>query len=353
MSRTVQTWARAHTVQNIIAPPTDSAQDDALSSLYRDSTSQVRFPPHTPSTPTPSACQPRHGGDEPDPPDHGDGGGDDPDEDPDNNNDGNNDDKDVNIFGNPPDPNDLPANPIMALAEAIHGLARLSHRDPDTDNSSSHMKVWEPDTFNGTEPCKLRAFLVQYELNFQNCLHTFQMDQAKVTFAQSYLKGMALEWFEPDLLQLGDPALCPDWMDDYREFVLELQTNFGPHDPVGDAEHQLDHLSMKDGQHINKIKDKISRIGKPRTLGELRTLSQTIDGRYWERKSKVARQTKISGTQPSMSKGNSNTMSSKPAQSSANPSTPNASSSSSKGNPSLLTRNPNLTYPANSGRMDA
>ncbi|KIJ04871.1 hypothetical protein PAXINDRAFT_48659, partial [Paxillus involutus ATCC 200175] len=230
--------------------------------------------------------------------------------------------------------------------------------------SSSRMKVQEPDTFDGTEPRKLRAFLVQCELNFQNRPRAFQMDQAKVTFAQSYLKGMALEWFEPDLLQLGDPALRPDWMDDYREFVLELQTNFGRHDPVGDAEHQLDHLSMKDGQHINKyvvefnrlatqvrgygegalrhhfynglpdrIKDEISCIGKPRTLGELCTLSQTIDGRYWERKSEVARQTKTSGTQPSTSKGNSNTSSLKPAQSSANPSTPNASSSSSKGKP--------------------
>ena len=89
--------------------------------------------------------------------------------------------------------------------------------------------------------------MLQCKLNYQDHLKAFRTDCTKVTFAQSYLKGMALEWFEPDLLLMEDPALHPLWMDNFREFVLELQTNFGPHDPVRDAEHQLNHLSMKDG----------------------------------------------------------------------------------------------------------
>ena len=93
---------------------------------------------------------------------------------------------------------------------------------------------------------------MQLKLNFQDRAKAFRTGRAKVTFAQSYLKGMALEWFELDLLLIEDPALRPLWQDDFKEFVLELQTNFGPHDPVGDAKHQLDHLSMKDGQQINK-----------------------------------------------------------------------------------------------------
>ncbi|KIK77766.1 hypothetical protein PAXRUDRAFT_70378, partial [Paxillus rubicundulus Ve08.2h10] len=96
---------------------------------------------------------------------------------------------------------------------------------------------------------------VQCELNFQDHPCVFWTEKAKVTFAQSYLKGMALKWFKPNLLQMGNPTLHLDWMDDNWEFVFELQTNFRPHDPIGDAEHQLDHLSMhhmKDGQHINK-----------------------------------------------------------------------------------------------------
>ena len=77
---------------------------------------------------------------------------------------------------------------------------------------------------------------------------------------QSYLKGMALEWFKPDLLQMADPMLHPLWMDNFKEFVLELQTNFSPHDPVRDAEHQLDHLSMKNSQQFNKYVVEFNRI---------------------------------------------------------------------------------------------
>ena len=67
-----------------------------------------------------------------------------------------------------------------------------------------------------------------------------------MTFAQSYLKGMTLEWFELDLLDPGSPAQCPRWMDSWVNFVTKLQKTFGPHDPVTDVEHQLKHLIMRD-----------------------------------------------------------------------------------------------------------
>ena len=41
-------------------------------------------------------------------------------------------------------------------------------------------------------------------------------------------------------------------MANYKEFILELQMNFGPHNPIRDVEHQLNHLTMKDSQCINK-----------------------------------------------------------------------------------------------------
>ncbi|KAG6328289.1 hypothetical protein ID866_10800 [Astraeus odoratus] len=44
-------------------------------------------------------------------------------------------------------------------------------------------------------------------------------------------------------------------MDDWKEFIIELQTTFGPHNPVADAEHELDHLQMKENQHINNTQD--------------------------------------------------------------------------------------------------
>jgi hypothetical protein len=180
---------------------------------------------------------------------------------------------------------------FMWLAEAINNLARNNHHTSSSDNSK--VKVCEPDTFDRLKPRKLRTFFVQCKLNFQSRPKTFHSDQAKVNFAQSYLKGMALEWFEPNLLS-DELSSCPDWMDDYSEFMLGLQTNFGPHDPSRDAEMQLEQLNMCKGQYINKyvvefqrlasqvcrwgdgalyhqfynglpahIKDKISRMGKP------------------------------------------------------------------------------------------
>jgi len=243
------------------------------------------------------------------------------DEDPD-------DEDDDTPGGNPPDdeggdPDDEPDHDeddglnaqdhvFMRLSKAINNLAHNNRRTSSSDDSK--VKVREPDTFDGSEPRKLRAFFVQCELNFQSKPKTFRLDWAKVNFAQSYLKGMALEWFEPDLLSDGlSPR--PDWMDDYSEFMLELQTNFGPHDPSGDAEMQyvieFQRLASQvrgwgDGalcrQFYNglpaRIKDEISRMGKPATLSEFKTLAQTIDARYWERKGEISRETKSSSSNP-------------------------------------------------------
>ncbi|KAG6326046.1 hypothetical protein ID866_13043 [Astraeus odoratus] len=71
---------------------------------------------------------------------------------------------------------------------------------------------------------------------------------------------MALEWFKPDLLSSSDLEDHPLWMDDWKEFIIELQSTFGPHNPVADAKNQLDHLQMKDGQCINKYMVEFNRL---------------------------------------------------------------------------------------------
>jgi hypothetical protein len=56
--------------------------------------------------------------------------------------------------------------------------------------------------------------------------------------------------FEPGFSgQLDDP---PAWLDDWEEFVRELEVNFGPYDETGEAEHELVTLKMLTGQHISK-----------------------------------------------------------------------------------------------------
>ena len=224
------------------------------------------------------------------------------------------------------------------LADLTSAISSLTHSPCcSTSKSTPRNKVCALDQFDRTDPHKLQTFLVQCKLNFQDRPKAFIKDCTKVTFVQSYLRGMALEWFEPDLLQMEDLALNPAWMNDFKEFVLELQTNFGPHNPVGDAEHKLDHLSMKDGQCINKyvvefnwialqvqdygegalqhhfynglpdqIKDKISQVRKPTTLYKLHTLIQAIDVHYWEHKSEVNCQVKPSNNPSTTSSRSSN-----------------------------------------------
>ena len=135
------------------------------------------------------------------------------------------------------------------LAVAISCLSRSACRNNEL--LSSQVKVRDPDMFDGTDPKKLWT-LVQCELVYSDWPKAFRMDRAKITFTQSYLKGMALEWFELDLLDTGDPANRLRWMDNWIAFVAELQSTFGPHNPVADAEHQLDHLQMKDGHHVTR-----------------------------------------------------------------------------------------------------
>jgi len=342
MSHTIQTRAQAHSAER------DQALN-ALTSTWRPLPSATDFQSFSARGPLPSAsacivelpedAPPNDEG--PPPP-----GDDDPGDDP-----GNEDDYGEGLHtpvGSPPATPLLPD--ILLLGNLVTTIEGLASR---TQDSSSCAKCREPNTFDGSDSKKLCEFLVQCELNFQNRPNSFRSNQAKVAFAQSYLKGTVLAWFEPDLLNSDDPDLCPLWMDDYKEFIVELQTNFGPPDPVGDAEHQLDHLSMKDHHRVNKylvefnhyasqvkgygegalhhmfyngfpdqIKDEVSHVGKPHTLFKLHTLVQTIDAHYWECKTECTRQEKSARNSSDKSKQSS---------SSRNTSTSATSNSTSKG----------------------
>src|ERR1700720_4435343 len=100
------------------------------------------------------------------------------------------------------------------LATAILALAR----NVRTQGDGSRAKVREPDPFDGTDPTKLRTFLIQLQLSFSDRPRSFSQDDRKVNFAISYLKGLALAHFgksliEPDLLAA---ATCPN---NYSKFI--------------------------------------------------------------------------------------------------------------------------------------
>ncbi|KAG6327620.1 hypothetical protein ID866_11469 [Astraeus odoratus] len=242
------------------------------------------------------------------------------------------------------------------------------NNDDYKDTNNSTQEDWAVQVFD-TDPKKLHTFLVQCELNFQDHPSTFKKDHAKVVFAQSYLKGMALKWFELDLLSSGNPRSHPLWMDDWTEFVIKLQSTFGPHNPVANAENQLNHLQMKENKCINKymvkfnqlasqvrgygngalchqfysglpnhIKDEIFHVGKPHNLDDLHYLAQEINTCYWEHKKEVQHANKSSST--------SNFPTNKPGSSTPNSSKGKPTTSS---NTSSSVGNANSSSPVKSG----
>ncbi|KAG6328078.1 hypothetical protein ID866_11011, partial [Astraeus odoratus] len=131
------------------------------------------------------------------------------------------------------------------------------------------------------------------------------------------------------------------WANDYSEFVIELTTNFGPHDPVGNAEHQLNNLSMKDGSCINKYIVEFNHLatqvhgygegalchmfynGLPDHIKDKITCG--INMHYWEHKSEIAHQARTSPQSSSLPK---QFLSGGPSSKQSNPSSGTSSSSS-------------------------
>src|SRR5882724_5006011 len=191
-----------------------------------------------------------------------------------------------------------------------------------SNDSGSKSKLQEPDPFNGSDSQKLCTFILQCKLNFRDRLDMFKSDTAKVNYMLSYLKGSALDCFEPALLDLNEPI----WLSDLTLFIEELETNFRTYDPVSEAEAKLEALWMHDSHQATKyfiklqqlascvqwgevalcrqaynglakrIKDDMVHHDKLNMLSGLRKLMQAIDARYWERRGEVSQETRASGT---------------------------------------------------------
>src|SRR6266436_1640963 len=100
-----------------------------------------------------------------------------------------------------------------------------------------------PDAFDGSNLEDLWAFLLHCQITFNAHPQNFTSESAKVCFTISYLKKMALEWFEQGILE-DDPTQAPGWKSSWTEFIKELQTHFRPANPTGVAEAELQHLTM-------------------------------------------------------------------------------------------------------------
>ncbi len=151
----------------------------------------------------------------------------------------------------PGGPGNNPPNEQDILWEFMNLLHRVSTLLNNPWPNNIHTKVKEPDTFDGSNPWKLKAFIVSLQLNFDDRPTAFVVDANKVNYAISFLSGTALDWFEPDIL-CPNPWNPPAWQYSYAAFLDELRTNFGPFDAIRDTEDALEHLRMCNGDRIMK-----------------------------------------------------------------------------------------------------
>jgi hypothetical protein len=224
-----------------------------------------------------------------------------------------------------------------------------ANQQPPPAPQPEKVKVCDPDTSNGSDLRKLRSFLVACNLHFQDCPYTFPDDKKKILFILSYLDGPAMSWFEPGLMDLTNSV---HWMWNFKVFINELEVNFGPHDPVGDAESSLTNLTMGEDSCIVKynvefwklvtrldwnesvltaryfsglplqIRVEILRGRKLTTLAAMHLKAQDADDIYWIGKDEAKQESLKSGnsgkkeTSSTTHHSNTNASTSKPTQSS-------------------------------------
>ncbi|KAF5347431.1 hypothetical protein D9757_015162 [Collybiopsis confluens] len=131
----------------------------------------------------------------------------------------------------------------------LQALIGLNNTLSSMKGGETKSKVRAPDVFDGSDRNKLRPFLVTVQLNINDRLQYFDTDEKKISFVLSYLSGRALSWFEPEIL---NPNLLnpPAWLFSFEKFITELQENFGPFDPIGDAEESLNELRMDNSERV-------------------------------------------------------------------------------------------------------
>jgi hypothetical protein len=90
-----------------------------------------------------------------------------------------------------------------------------------------------PDTFSGTDPDKLKAFLFQCQLYFRSNLNHISREWVKVDFTMTFLTDIALSWFESAIDQEDAGVIFP-WSTNLTLFTAKLCLHFSISDPKGE-----------------------------------------------------------------------------------------------------------------------
>ena len=306
---------------------------------------------------------------------HGGGGGGDP-EPGDGGGDGDSSDDDSDRDSDRGDSRRGPGNNI-SLGDLTNALreAFRSEKDP----AEKDVKVRNPDPYDGVDPKGIRTFLFQNQLVFNAKPRTFKSDSAKINYALSFLRGTALDHFEPYVMDMSTGEAEPqDFLVYWSEFAEELLNQFGVTNEEEDAEDALENLKMASTGHAvrffvlfqkyktrtswndrayyrvayknlpRRIKDRLNELyPKPKTYKALRSAALQIDARYWEYKRELDRE---SGGVKSTNNSSSNKSSTNPGTSgSAGSSNNKSKSSSSSGGSVSKTKSSNTGSSSSSG----
>src|SRR6266481_6089465 len=165
-----------------------------------------------------------------------------------------------------PDETHLPQSDAEVLASAIDQVVK--------SNLPNKVKLQDPDPFDGSDTQKLHTFILQCKLNFHDCSDLFQDDMMKVNYMLSYLKGMALDCFEPMLLETPEPA----WLSNFALFLEELEASLSSYDPIGKAEAKLEGLHMQENHQAMKYFIKFMQLAACVQWGKAALLHQAYNG---------------------------------------------------------------------------
>src|SRR6266481_6352738 len=90
----------------------------------------------------------------------------------------------------------------------------------------------------------------------------------------SYLKGMALDCFDPVLLETPKPM----WLSDFTLFLEELEASFSSYNPISKAEAELEGLCMHENHQATKYFIKFMQLATCVQWGKAALLQQGYNG---------------------------------------------------------------------------
>jgi len=148
-------------------------------------------------------------------------------------------------------------------------------------------KLQEPDPFDGSDSWKLRTFILQCNWTSKITWICFKTDTAKVNYMLSYLKGSALDCFEPALLDPNEPI----WL----SILLSSSRNSKPIWNLcsrWQSRSQLEALWMHDSHQATKYSLNSSSLASRVQWGEAALCRQAYN--EWPNESRMTWSTTIS-----------------------------------------------------------